>query len=125
VEISIMDIRAIGNSAPLPQAGTELKSSAPSTSRVDMTTTLPAEINKEPSQASTDQIKQAVEDINQSMKQQLNGLEFVIDEDTNRSVVKVIDSETKEVIRQFPSQETLQIAKSLDDTLGKIINEQA
>jgi flagellar protein FlaG len=120
-----MDIGAIGNSAPLPQVGAELKSSAPSTPRVDMKPTLPAEIKDEPSQASTDQIKQAVEDMNQSMKQQSLGLEFTIDDDTDRSVVKVIDSETKEVIRQFPSQETLQIAKSLDDTLGKIIKEQA
>lgn len=120
-----MDIGAIGNSAPLPQANAEIKSPALSKSRVEATTTPPVELKKENDKESAAQIKKAVEDINQSMKQLSRGLEFTIDDDTKLSVVKVIDSQTKEIIRQFPSQETLQIAKSLDTVLGKIIKDQA
>jgi flagellar protein FlaG len=125
MEISIMDIGAIGNSALLSQVNAELKSSALPKSSVEASTTAQKEVKKESPQGSTEQIKKAVDEINQSMKQLSRGLEFAIDDDTKLSVVKVIDSQTKEIIRQFPSQETLQIAKSLDLVLGKIIKDQA
>ena len=41
-------------------------------------------------------------------------LQFTVDEDTGKSVIKVTDRQTKEVIRQIPSEEMLQIAKALD-----------
>lgn len=72
-----------------------------------------------------DQVKQAVQDINQSLQSLAQGLEFSIDTDTKGVVVKVIDQETKEVLRQMPSKEALEIAKALDQVLGKIIQERA
>ena len=74
---------------------------------------------------SIDQIKQAIQDINKSFQSLSRGLEFTIDEDSNRTIVKVIDQQTKEVIRQLPSQETLEIAKALDQVIGRLIREKA
>lgn len=74
---------------------------------------------------SIDQVKQAVQDINKSFQALSRGLEFTIDEDSNRTIVKVVDQQTKEVIRQLPSQETLEIAKALDQVIGKLIREKA
>lgn len=74
---------------------------------------------------SLDQVKQAVESINQSMKSLTQGLEFSIDQESDRVIVKVIVPETKEVIRQIPSEETLAIAKSLDHLIGKLVREVA
>ena len=37
----------------------------------------------------------------------------------------MIDSHTNEVIRQFPTDQALQLAKVLDQVLGKLVNEKA
>lgn len=72
-----------------------------------------------------EQVKQAVDSINQSMQSLARGLEFTVDKESERIVVKVVDPETREVIRQIPSEETLSIAKSLDQVLGRLIREVA
>jgi flagellar protein FlaG len=38
-----------------------------------------------------------------------------VDEDTDRLVVKLTDRETGELIRQFPSEETLAISRSIGE----------
>ena len=43
-------------------------------------------------------------------------LEFSIDETTDRLVVKVVDAETEEVVRQIPSEEALALARRLQET---------
>jgi len=40
-------------------------------------------------------------------------------------VVKVIDQETKEVLRQIPTKEALEIAKSFDTAKGFLISQSA
>ncbi len=40
-------------------------------------------------------------------------IEFSIDEQTKKMVMKLIDDETKEVVKQFPSEVSLQIARML------------
>lgn len=82
-------------------------------------------VTKPAAPPSLDEVKQAVESINQSMKSLTQGLEFSIDAESERVVVKVVVPETKEVIRQIPSEETLAIAKSLDQVIGKLIREVA
>jgi flagellar protein FlaG len=59
------------------------------------------------------QLQNVVENINKALKQSNKNLEFTIDGDTNRSVVKLVDSETGDVIRQFPSEEMLAISKAV------------
>jgi len=71
------------------------------------------------------QVAQAVKDINKAMEDRAQGLEFSVDPDTDRTVVKIIDKQTQDVIRQIPSEETLQIAKSLDKASGLLIRQKA
>lgn len=63
----------------------------------------------------TDKVKQAVSEIEKFLKQTRRNLEFSTDEDSGKIVVKVIASETGELIRQLPSEEALRIAESLSD----------
>ncbi|MEA5097612.1 MAG: flagellar protein FlaG [Burkholderiaceae bacterium] len=74
---------------------------------------------------SLDQVKQAVQEINNSMRNNSHALEFSVDNDSERTVVKVVDKQTQKVIRQIPSEEALAIAKSLDQALGKLIQQKA
>jgi flagellar protein FlaG len=63
--------------------------------------------------------------VNEFIKPLNNSLQFNIDDDTGKTVVKVIDTATKEVIRQFPSEEMLSIAKAIDKMQGLLIHQKA
>lgn len=54
-----------------------------------------------------------------------SSLEFTVDEDTGTTVVKIVDKETKELIRQIPSEEMLSIAKALDTIKGLLVRQKA
>ena len=56
----------------------------------------------------------AVKQLNSYVQSINRNLEFNIDKDSGQTVVKVIDSETDELIRQIPNEEALSIAKQLD-----------
>lgn len=60
------------------------------------------------------QIQNAVDKANQAMRQANTGVEFSIDKDTKRSLIKVVDTKTGETIKQFPSKEMIAISQSID-----------
>ncbi|WP_458370854.1 flagellar protein FlaG [Pseudomonas fluorescens] len=60
-------------------------------------------------------LKQAVQQIEKFVQSIKRNLEFSIDEQSGKIVVKVIASETGEVVRQIPSAEALKLAESLSN----------
>ena len=85
-------------------------------------TVAPQQADKEPS---LDQLTKAVSALNQSSQMKTQGIEFSIDEDSQRTVVKVIDQETKEVLRQIPTKEALELSKTFDSAKGSLIRQSA
>lgn len=85
-------------------------------------TVAPQQASREPSR---EQLDKAVSDLNQSSQMKTQGLEFSIDEDSQRTVVKVIDQETKEVLRQIPTKEALELSKTFDSAKGSLIRQSA
>lgn len=71
------------------------------------------------------EVKQAVEQIQETVNNLAQNLQFSIDEDTGKTVVKILDSQTQEVIRQFPSEEAIAIARTLDKVQGLLFNDKA
>ncbi|WP_306535742.1 flagellar protein FlaG [Geobacter sp.] len=67
--------------------------------------------------------KAAAEKINEFIQSFTRDLQFTVDRDTDRVVLKVLDRTSGEVIRQIPSEEALKIAKALDELKGLIITE--
>ncbi len=65
-------------------------------------------------------VKKAAEQINKALKQFDSSVQFSVDEN-NRTNVKVIDTQTNEVIRQMPSKEMLAISQALDKFQGLLI----
>jgi len=61
--------------------------------------------------------------VNDMVKTMGRELEFSVDEETHLRLVKVVDTQTHEVIRQFPSEEVVQIAKALDRLQGLLIKD--
>ncbi|WP_281951140.1 flagellar protein FlaG [Nitrosophilus kaiyonis] len=70
-------------------------------------------------------IQKSIEDLNKKMSMLNSQLKIEIDEDTGIQVVKIIDKETKEVIRQLPPDVILKIAKYIDEVTGLLFNEKA
>jgi len=72
-----------------------------------------------------EQLDNAVKAVQKFVQPLASNLQFSIDEETNIRVVKVVDIATKEVIRQIPSEEILQIAKALDRLQGLLFQQKA
>ncbi len=73
---------------------------------------------------SKSELKKSVDAINRFLENN-SEVEFSIDEHSGLSVVKVIDTETKQVLRQLPSVESLEIAKNLNSMKGLMIDSKA
>lgn len=54
-----------------------------------------------------------------------SSIQFSLDEDTGRTVVKMVDTRTDEILRQFPSEEMLAISRSIDRMQGLLVNRKA
>jgi flagellar protein FlaG len=66
-----------------------------------------------PQPVSAETLDQAVAVINQAMQDSNQALHFSVDTDTHRTVVKMVDTSTGELIRQFPSDATLAISRGI------------
>lgn len=95
-------------------AGGRLVGTGGAESVVAATTTAggsPAQSAPKPAPA---QLKSAVGAANNAMRQANLNLEFVVDPDTQQPIIKMVDNETGQVIRQIPSEEMLAISRSIE-----------
>ncbi|HEU4851111.1 MAG TPA: flagellar protein FlaG [Telluria sp.] len=76
-------------------------------------------------EAKSRSLEEALDSINKNMQALGQDLEFSVDDESKRTVVKVIDPRTQEVIRQMPSVEALEISKALDRVQGLLIRQKA
>jgi flagellar protein FlaG len=126
-----MTIDTIGSATPARQADRAASDAAVSLGapRAPATAVETAAAVKGPANVpSSEQLKEAVSQLNKASQDKTQGLEFSIDNDSKRTVVKVIDQTTKEVLRQIPTQEALEIAKALESkssTAGLLIQQTA
>jgi flagellar protein FlaG len=112
-----MDIKSTGN---LPHTGL-VNTSTQAISTSSARPVAPAQ--KQETQATETQVETALQSINQAMEKLAPNLEFAFDKESNRTIVKVVDQETQEIIRQMPSKEALEIAKALDKLQGLLIQQ--
>lgn len=76
-------------------------------------------------QSSEEQVKQAVQKIQETIDNLAQNLRFSVDEDTGKTIIKVVDAHTEEVIRQFPTEQAIEIARALDKVQGLLFNGKA
>lgn len=105
--------RFVGEGAPVIAAAT------PASTPAEMPKVAPQPVTAVEKQAadaqpSASQLQGAVDTINRSMKSLSPNLSFSFDEDVKRVMVKVTDSSTGEVIKQFPSEAAIAIAKAVE-----------
>ncbi len=78
-----------------------------------------AEEKKDPkiSQAMLDELASDIETLHSI------GLSFAQHEDTGRTMVEVMDKDTKTLIRQIPSEDVLNMAAKMDEMIGMLFDE--
>jgi flagellar protein FlaG len=66
-----------------------------------------------------------VSDLNLMVRELHRELRFAIDQDSGETVVKVVDRQTEEVVRQIPSEELVRLRKRLEEAAGVIFQDSA
>ena len=124
-----MDIRIGNNSSQSGQriAETDNPTGLPSVNAKQAAAPLQTvnAVQKTATAPSMSEIGQALEEINKAMKRMSQDLEFSLDDDGHRTIVRVVDTETKDVIRQIPTPVVLEISKALERLQGLLIREKA
>ena len=135
---TVMTMQAQGNVVQKPQAPVETakpensNSSAPATEYVDRTTSVVEnaqekgqadsnEQGRDQQQLSNDKIRKAVEKLNKNLSN--SEAVFGIHEDTNRVTIKIVDKNTKEVIKELPPEKTLDMIARGWEMAGILIDE--
>ncbi len=77
--------------------------------------------NQDQQQPSADQIKKAVEEINKKMAN--SEAVFGIHDKTNRVTIKIVDKETKKVIKELPPEKTLDLIAKAWELAGIMVDE--
>lgn len=109
---------AQGNS--LPELGQVRVTSENTQNKEESIADLPA------SQPNTEQLQNLVDKVNENLQGRFSDLKFTVAEGTDINVVRVSDSETGEIIRQFPSEAMVAIAQAIEESQqGSIVEEMA
>ena len=69
------------------------------------------------------QLKKAVDDINKRAVDDQSEAVFGIHDKTNRITIKIIDKKTKEVIKEFPPEKTLDMIAKVWEMAGLMVDE--
>lgn len=72
--------------------------------------------------ATSAHIKKAVEEINKSMMATSEAI-FGIHEGTNRVTIKIVDKTTKEVVKEYPPEKTLDMIAKVWEMAGLMVDE--
>ena len=119
-----MNINQLGN-APPPVAEPATGRTAPAASLASETKAVPTPAaNAAP--ATSNDVRKAAKQVNEALKATASSdLQFSVEGENKQVVVRVVDSQTKEVIRQIPSEEMVAISKAMDNLSGLLIQQKA
>jgi flagellar protein FlaG len=77
------------------------------------------------SQVEKEELVGAVKKLNEHVAPALQTIEFYLDQESKRMIVKVVDTETQKVLRQIPNEEVVAMSKTLDKLQGLVIRQTA
>ena len=81
------------------------------------------ELNAQPVGATA--VQEAVDEINEALHYMNERLEFSVHEATNRIMVRVLDRETEEVLREIPPEQILHLVAKLWELVGLLVDKRA
>lgn len=109
--------------APLANSNTGRINSAPVGNAADASNAqTKSDVQQKPS---AQKLLDAVKSMNDFVDSINSSLKFSVDDKSGQTVVKVVDNETKEVIKQIPSEEVLAMAQAVDKLKGLLVQQKA
>jgi len=72
----------------------------------------------ETTRLSAEQTQQSLQEINKVMDALSISVQFQVDPDFDAAIIRVVDQNSGEVIRQFPTEDVVRMAKALDNLKG-------
>lgn len=111
-------VKAMSSSQPESKSASELvKPSsvpvAPAVNSFGTQNASKAEQLKEQNEAQREELGQAVSQLNSYVQNVQRDLQFEVDSDSGQTIVRVVDQETQEVVRQIPDEVALRLAEKL------------
>jgi flagellar protein FlaG len=80
------------------------------------------EMPQEEKKVSEEGVKKIVHDINEQLQSIHTELNFSVDKETDRMVLKIVNSKTHEVIRQIPAEDALRLSSRISKLLGVLVD---
>lgn len=71
------------------------------------------------------ELKSALRDVNEHMQNIQRNLQFEVDKESNQTIVRVVDTQSGEVVRQIPAEEVIRMAKRMEEMDGLLMSEHA
>ncbi len=78
--------------------------------------------SEEPTVLTSQQLDKVAQQLQEFAGEMNRGLQFLVDKDSGRDVIKVIDKSTGDLVKQFPSEEVLQLVAKLSETIGSFFD---
>ncbi len=75
---------------------------------------------KQEEEQSKENIEEAVESVASFVNSVNKNVDFLVDEDSGRTIIKVVDVKSQELIRQFPSDEIISMANRIKELQEQI-----
>lgn len=74
-------------------------------------------------QVTPDQLKKMIAEMNKKINNTNEEAVFGVHEETNRIMIKILDKDTKEVIKEFPPEKTLDMIARIWEMAGILVDE--
>ena len=74
--------------------------------------------------ATKTELEDAVKKLN-AMVSQATTILFSLDEESGRTIIRVVDTETQTILRQIPNEEALAMSRNMDRLQGLVLRQQA
>ena len=81
--------------------------------------------SRRPATEQKQDVEAAVKAVKEFIQPMASNLAFEMDDDSGRTVIKITEASSGELIRQIPSEEMLEIAKALDRLQGLLVKQKA
>ncbi len=105
---------SVANAKPAAASRPEIKLALPEKSDLQLD---PKEMQRN--------LQEAIDRLNEQMKNNGRQLNFSVDKTINRTVVQVKNAETGEVIRQIPDETLLRVAHNIEQVKGMLLDEKS
>ncbi|ENN98158.1 MULTISPECIES: flagellar protein FlaG [Pseudoalteromonas] len=74
-------------------------------------------------QLEREQLEKVAQQLQEFMGEMSRSLQFQVDEDSGRDVIKILDKTSGDVIKQYPSEEVLSLVSKLSESAGILIDQ--